>query len=301
VIYGDFVKVLVLGASGMIGHRMWAEFGKSFETYGVVRRAELGPLKELEGISSDKSFTGVEVSDLGRVESIIKEVHPEVVLNCVGIIKQIKESKNPIVTIETNSLFPHHLAEICERDGARMIQFSTDCVFSGKRGFYSEQDTPDSTDLYGKTKSLGEVVDYQNVVTIRTSCVGRELFGVNGLLEWFVHQNGKKVNGFSKAIFSGFPSKKLAEILIEKIVPNKELSGLYHLACEKINKYELLLLFKETLGLDIGVGINTEFEVDRSLNADFFNKKVGFDYIPWSELVKDIKVDNDFYNQVQSL
>jgi len=290
------VKVLILGASGMIGHRMWAEFGKVHETYGVIRRPELGPLANIEGINSQQSFCNVDVKDISKIDSIIGEVKPDVVLNCVGVIKQLKESKNPIVTIQSNSLFPHLLAEICEKHNSRMIQFSTDCVYDGRDGFYDENDSANATDLYGKTKSLGEVTQYKNVVTIRTSCVGREVFEANGLLEWFVSQNGGKVGGFTKAIFSGFPAKTLAKILLEKIVPNEELNGLYHIASQKINKYELLKAFKDTLGLDIEIEVNNEFEVDRSLNSDHFNKTVGFEYLPWTELVEDIMVDNDFYN-----
>lgn len=290
------MKVLVLGGTGMIGHRMWAEFGKKFETYSAIRGADLGVLSELDGVQKDNVFYNIDLTNIEDVESVISELKPSLVLNCMGIVKQLKEANDSIISIQTNALFPHQLAEICGRFGVRMIQFSTDCVFSGKEGFYSETDIPQIEDIYGRTKILGEVKELDHVLTIRTSTVGREVNHSHGLLEWFLSQEGKTIGGFDKAIYSGFPTSRLAKILIEKVVPN-ELSGLYHIASEKINKFELCNLFKDALDVDISINKNSDLIVDRSLNADKFNKKVNFSYLPWSELVKDLTIDQDFYDQ----
>jgi dTDP-4-dehydrorhamnose reductase len=164
-----------------------------------------------------------------------------------------------------------------------LIFISTDCVFSGKKGFYSELDNPDPIDVYGQTKLLGEPSG-KNVLTIRTSIIGHELNNSQGLLEWFLSQN-KVCKGYTSAFFSGFPTTYLAKIFLEFIISN-EFSGLYHIASKPISKYELLLLIKEIYGLNIHIVPSDEIVIDRSLNGALFEKASGFISPEWPELVE---------------
>lgn len=293
------MRILVLGATGMIGHRMWASLSKFHDVHATIRKSELGALEQLEGIDKDCVFYNVDVLDDAALLDVFQKVKPEMVLNCVGVVKQLAASKNHIVSIELNALFPHKLAKLCTEFGSRMIQFSTDCVFSGKKGMYTEQDEPDATDLYGRSKILGEVDYLDNVLTIRTSSIGREVFPHGGLVEWFLSQEGKEIKGFSKAIYSGFPTHALAMVINDFILPNPELKGIMHVSAEAINKFELLQLVNEELGRDITINEDSNFEMERSLDSSLFQEKVGFKPAPWKELVKDLNVDNEFYNNLK--
>jgi len=196
------MKVLILGGSGMLGHKLWQTFTSRFDTYTTFRGSvdDYGALGLFDPI---RSFGGVSVQDFASVERVLAENRPEVVVNCIGVVKQDAAAKDPLISIEVNSLFPHRLARACAEIGSRLIHLSTDCVFSGQRGNYSVSDPADATDLYGRTKLLGEV-NAGHCLTLRTSMIGRELCGSHGLVEWFLSQQGKVVRGYKKAVFSGF-------------------------------------------------------------------------------------------------
>ncbi len=174
----------------------------------------------------------------------------------------------------------------------RLIHISTDCVFSGEEGGYTEGSLADATDVYGKTKYLGEVTG-NNVLTIRTSIIGRELVRSRGLLEWFISNRGGTVNGYDNAIFSGFPTVTFAGIIKDIILNHPELNGLYHVASNPIDKYTLLNMINDTMHLGIKIVRLPAFRCDRSLDATKFSKATGFKPPPWSimidELAKDAK------------
>ncbi|MDP3180768.1 MAG: SDR family oxidoreductase [Bacteroidota bacterium] len=213
---------------------------------------------------------------------------PDVVINCIGMIKQIPFwAKDPLTIINLNSQLPHRISMLCKASGARMIQLSTDCVFEGTKGNYIEEDIPDATDIYGRTKFLGEVL-YPHCVTIRTSTIGPELNGGFGLLEWFLKQEGE-VNGFTKAIFSGFPTCVLAEIIGEYIIPNETLSGLYHISADPISKYDLLNLIADVYGKKIKINKEDGLFCDRSLDSTKFKNATGFNHLIWEKLIRKMK------------
>jgi dTDP-4-dehydrorhamnose reductase len=204
-------KVLILGGSGMLGHKAWQTLAPRFDTFATFRGAaeaytSLGIFDEARVVG------GVNACQFETVARAFASVRPQVVVNCIGIVKQEAAAKDPIVNITVNSLFPHRLAELCDGIGARLIHISTDCVFSGEKGNYSEADAPDATDLYGRTKILGEVTA-GDCLTIRTSMIGRELSSAHGLFEWFWSHAGQRVRGFKRAVFSGFTTGALANII----------------------------------------------------------------------------------------
>lgn len=279
------MKILVCGASGMLGHVLYSELKKSHEVWGTIRSKQWHP----------ELLEGYDVDDLAKVEKLIIDIRPDFVINCIGIIKQLKASKDKIASLEVNSLWPHRLAQICERHNAKMIHFSTDCVFSGQIGNYLETDLADARDNYGLSKYMGEV-DYPHTLTLRTSIIGHELDSSVSLVDWFLSQKAE-CKGFSKAIFSGFPTVVVADFL-EKIVFNHFISGVFHFSSEPINKFELLKLIADVYQKEIVIHPSEELVIDRSLNSDLLRTKLHFKPKPWPEMVKlmhDQYINSGFY------
>lgn len=277
------IRILILGASGMLGNsvfRLFAE-GAEYETFGTLRsttkRIHFAPHLH------DRLLTGVNVENEADLLAAFADVQPNIVVNCVGIIKQISAGKSNLATLSINAATPHRLAQICRVANARLVHLSTDCVFSGAKGGYVEQDFPDADDLYGRTKLLGEV-DYPNAITLRTSIIGHELDSSNSLVDWFLTQEGS-VNGYQKAIFSGLPAVEIARVIRDFVLPLPNLRGLYHLSAEPINKYDLLMLVAKTYGKQIDIRPSDDVVIDRSLNSDRFRHVTGYQPAPWTKLI----------------
>lgn len=283
----------------MIGHRMWATLAAQHEAIGVLRRDELGPLALIPGIDPKNALLGVEIQNISKLSKVMADTKPDVVLNCVGIVKQLKDSSNHTKSIALNALFPHELAKVCADHNARMIQFSSDCVFDGLKGNYKEADFADARDLYGCSKALGEVDYLKNVLTMRTSSIGREVFPHGGLVEWFLSNRGKCITGYKQAIYSGFPTQRLGNIISNYIIPNPDLAGVVHVAGSPIDKYSLLTMIKDHFQLNIEILANDQVKVKRSLNFDNFSKLTGFQAPAWKEMMKDLEVDFDIYETIR--
>jgi dTDP-4-dehydrorhamnose reductase len=240
----------------------------------------------------------VSAENFDSVIRAIEQVHPDVVVNCIGIVKQDAAAKDAVSSIVVNALFPHRLAHLCRAAGVRMVHLSTDCVFSGRAGNYSEDARPDATDLYGRTKLLGEV-DYDNCLTIRTSMIGRELQGSQGLIEWFLAEaaSGRQVRGFKRAVFSGLTTIALAQLIADLLVNQLHLSGVWHVATDAINKFDLLSLVRNVYGLDVEIEPDESFICDRSLDASRFRTTTGFAPPPWREMIEQMQQDETPYNK----
>jgi dTDP-4-dehydrorhamnose reductase len=287
------MKVMILGGSGMLGHKLWQVLGPRFETYVTFRQAA-SYYKRFGIFDLERSIGNVSAENFDSVTSALATIRPQVVVNCIGVVKQDAAAKDPVTSISVNALFPHRLAQVCGEMGSRLIHLSTDCVFSGRKGNYTEHDTPDAEDLYGRSKLLGEV-SAEHCLTIRTSMIGRELSGSHGLLEWFLSQKGQRVQGFKRAIFSGFTTNALSNILAWIITEHVGLSGLWHLAAEPITKFDLLTLVKQTYGLDTEIEVNETFMCDRSLNGSPFCEKTGFRSPSWPEMIRLMREDLTSY------
>lgn len=291
------MNVLIFGATGMLGHTLMHSMSKSFTVFGTIRRKENDfsnhPL--LEGMNL---IGNTYAEDENSIESAINTADPDVLINCIGIIKQLSEAKDPIKSITINSLFPHVLAKLCHKRGIRLIHMSTDCVFSGEKGNYSEDDVPDAFDLYGRSKLLGELFE-PGCLTLRTSIIGRELNSANGLLEWILSQQGKTIQGFKNAKFSGFTTNALSDIITKIIVNFPDLEGLYHVSSDPISKFNLLSLVKERFELDIEIEPDETVTIDRSLNSLKFRHKTKI-YIPsWEEMIKQLRNDRTRYDKIR--
>lgn len=284
-------KILVVGANGMLGSsilRYFSEVGH-YEVLGTTRSTESA--RYLENSTNANLISGIDVNDFARLESVIIEHKPNIVFNCIGVIKQLDAAKNNIITIGINSLLPHKLAQVCSVNDAKLIHFSTDCIFKGTKGNYIETDESDAIDLYGKSKFLGEV-DYGGHLTLRTSIIGHE-FGTNhSLVDWFLSQKGS-ARGFTNAIFSGLPTCYMAEVIHRYVIPNN-LSGLYHLSVDPISKYELLKIINSIYGKNIELVPTGDLRIDRSLNSSQFQNKTNYSPKSW---VKLIEMMNDEYKK----
>ncbi len=289
------MKVLVLGANGMLGHKLVQLLRDSFDVYAAVR-SDRCAFRDT-GICKDENLLPeFDALNYEALESEIRTLDPEVVINAVGMIKHRADSKNAVLSIETNALFPHKLAEITRQKGARLISFSTDCVFKGDKGNYTEDDEPDAIDLYGKTKALGEVTG-ENCVTLRTSIIGRELSGSKSLLEWCLANRGGSIKGYAKAIYSGFTTIAMAGIVRRLISEFEGLEGLFHVSSAPINKYELLTLVNREFGLGISIARDEEFEIDRSLCSERFQTATGIIPPDWENMIQEAAEDQTPYEE----
>ncbi|PID45481.1 MAG: NAD(P)-dependent oxidoreductase [Proteobacteria bacterium] len=281
------MRILVLGITGMLGNAIFRFLSedKQHQVYGTARNNS-NLLTCFHEKNKQKIIKNVDVLNYDLLTDILAQVNPDVVINCVGIVKQLSISNNPLYTVPINTLLPHRLAILCQVSRARLVHISTDCVFSGKQGGYTEDDFPDAADLYGRSKLLGEV-DYLNAITLRTSIIGHEIVGNKSLVNWFLHQN-QAVNGFRRAIFSGLPAVELARVINKHVLPNDDLHGLYHVASEPISKYSLLCLISEVYKKNINITPSDEFVIDRSLNSDKFKNATNYAPPKWIDLVKSM-------------
>ena len=280
-------NVLVLGCNGMLGNAAFRLLSTSsdFTTWGTVRAA--ARLQKLRDSLHTHIVSGVDVHDQDAMVTLLQNTKPDIVINCIGLVKQLADATDPLAALPTNSLLPHRLARLCALVGARLVHVSTDCVFTGKKGGYTEQDVPDARDLYGISKCLGEV-DYPNAITLRTSIIGHELNSAHGLIGWFLAQQGT-VKGFTKAVFSGLPTVSLAKVIRDHVLPNPQLRGVYHVSAAPIDKYDLLFRVAKAYGKSIDIVPDATLVIDRSLDSTRFKNATGYVPPSWDELIREMR------------
>jgi dTDP-4-dehydrorhamnose reductase len=282
---GRPTRVLVLGAAGMLGHTLFERLSDrpGLEVHATVRDpAALAARTAPERLPAIRA--GIDASRFDDLVRVVDEVRPTVLVNAIGIVKQVPAAKDPIASVEINALLPHRLARLCADRGVRLVHVSTDCVFSGmKGGGYTEDDPPDPTDLYGRTKALGEPADGR-ALTLRTSIVGHELGTRHGLVEWFLGQE-RTAPGFRRAIFSGLPTVELGRVIGDVVLLHPGLSGTYHVSSAPISKLELLEIIARQYGKRIDIVPSDEPVIDRSLDSSRFRAATGYRPPSWEELV----------------
>lgn len=288
-------RILIVGATGMLGHKIVLKLSlKKYDVYATVRKS-VPDFFVKNNIKSLKIIEGVDAYDLKTVREAIIQSNPDFVINCVGIVKQLDESKTPIPSITINALFPHHLAKMANDAGARLIHFSTDCVFSGAKGPYKITDPSDVNDLYGMSKFMGEV-KHEGALTIRSSIIGREFMKPTGLLEWFLSQKGRSVGGYKNALYTGLTTNAMADLIDYIIQNHPKLYGLYQVASEDISKYELLNIINKIYKTNITINEDNGFYCDRRLDGEEFIKKTGWHPQTWEEMIKTMfDEDGQFY------
>ena len=293
------MRLLIVGGGGMLGHKLWQRAGASMEAWATLRRmspavraAELGP--------ADRVIDGVDVRSAGSLEAALDRARPDAVVNCVGVVKQLAGAKDPVESIAINALFPHVLARACAARGARLIHISTDCVFDGTRGGYREEDRPDAMDLYGRSKALGEPIG-PGCLTMRTSIIGRELGGTAGLVEWFLSRRRATADGYAGAVFSGFTTSVLADLILRVLAYHPSLEGLYHVSADPIDKLTLLTLLDRAFGAGVAITPRSEPRIDRSLDSSRFRAAIGFTPPAWETMVDGLAHDQTPYEALRRL
>jgi dTDP-4-dehydrorhamnose reductase len=276
------VRLLILGGSGMLGHRLLAHFERrGHEVRATLQRS---PVDYGAGqlLRPDNTISGLDLRNPAALERAFA-YDPEAVVNAAGMVLQRSDASDPILNIELNSLLPQRAAARCRARGIRFIHISTDCVFSGTRGGYTEADVPDPVDLYGRSKLLGETTDSPGI-TLRTSMIGPEIVHRHGLVEWFLAQQGP-IRGFRRAIFSGLTTTEMCQV-VERLLRKETLSqGLYHVSADPISKYDLLCALRDALGRSMEIIPVDEPVVDRSLDSSRFRREIGYNPPGWPEMI----------------
>ncbi|PKL70327.1 MAG: NAD(P)-dependent oxidoreductase [Methanomicrobiales archaeon HGW-Methanomicrobiales-1] len=291
------MKILILGATGMLGHKLMQVLSHEHTVAGTVR-GNASIFVDHPVFRRMDIIGNIKADNFESVRTAIDRTNPEVIINCIGIVKQLPAAHDPLQSIAINALFPHQLAQICRQKNIRLIHMSTDCVFSGQRGYYSEEDPSEAEDLYGKTKYLGET-DYPGCLTIRTSMIGRELDTTHGLIEWFMSNEGKTVPGYKNVIFSGLTTMALSEIINTIISDYPDLNGVRQIASKSISKYDLLCLVKETYAMTISIEPDETIINDRSLNPEKFRKETNIKIPSWEYMIDQMHRDPTPYAAIR--
>jgi dTDP-4-dehydrorhamnose reductase len=279
------VKVLVLGVTGMLGNTVFKQLfsDPQYQVWGTLRSTS--GLTYFPVQAHEYLLSNIDVLEQDSLVTVLDKVRPDVVINCVGLIKQLSDANAPLFALPINTMLPHRLAKLCSLANARLIHISTDCVFNGRKGMYLEEDISDAEDLYGKSKYIGELHDLPHAVTLRTSIIGHELNSNASLVDWFLAQTGN-VKGYKRAIFSGLTTVELANVIKELVIPNNKLHGLYHISVDPIDKYTLLNLIADVYGKDIDIEADEQVQIDRSLDSTKFRQETGYKPPSWPQLIE---------------
>ena len=289
--------ILVIGASGMLGHMLVRVLSPHHRVIGTTssKYDNKSPLARI--LSEKNCIDQIDVRNISTIKQAINATKPDVVINCVGLIKQKMGLKNSVDAIQINSLFPHQLASLCNQSNIRLIHFSTDCVFQGTPGIKRLSDTPNATDLYGLSKLLGEL-STSPCLTLRTSIVGRQLIGSESLFEWAISKRGTTINGYKNAIYTGLTTNRLSQIIKKLIEEFPNLSGTHQVASLPISKFELISKLNDDLKLDLRIEPETEFYCDRTLDGAEFNQLTNIDIPSWDDMLTELAADQSFYDNV---
>lgn len=280
------MRILILGGAGMLGHQLVASLQKDFEIWTTLR-GSVRAYEQYGVFHPERTLDGVDALNVDALTAAMARVRPDAVVNCIGIIKQLAAAKDPFPSVAVNSLLPHRLHRLCQATGARLVHFSTDCVFSGRTGNYTEDDPADALDLYGRSKFLGETAG-EGALTVRSSIIGHELGTASGLLEWFLSQRGRRVQGYTRAVFSGFTTREMARIVRMVLLEHPALSGTLQVSSERINKYDLLLLIRRAYGVDVEIVPDDTVQIDRSLDSTRFRRLTGYVPPSWPQMIAEM-------------
>jgi dTDP-4-dehydrorhamnose reductase len=288
-------RILILGATGLLGHKLWQRLPAQFpETFAAVRRSS-DALGKFAMFSGNRVVEGIDALDFSNIEHVLNDIQPSVVVNTIGVTKRKESATDPVASIELNALLPHRLVRWAARNNARVINFGTDCVFSGRLGHYTEDSLTDAEDLYGRTKALGEIRG-EHGLTIRSSFIGRELGGRTELLEWALANRGRTIRGFRRAMYSGVSTIFLTRVVGDIIERLPGMCGLYQLAGDTISKYDLIAMVNEVFRADISLVPDDSVGIDRTLDGTRFAKVTGLRVPPWRDLLTELAIDPTPYD-----
>ena len=289
-------RILILGASGLIGHKLYEKLTERFgDVWGTLHR-DRSEFEACKLFESEQIIDNVDVKQFEKLTGIMHVINPDVVLNCVGITKRREEINDPTQAIGVNAMFPHQLADWAQENGKRVIHFSTDCVFDGSIGDYREDSPTTGPDEYGRTKALGEI-RYPHSLTIRSSFIGRELDVFSELLEWVLAQEGKTIRGFTNALYSGVSTIVMSQIVGDIIESYPDLGGLYQLATPTpISKYDLLCLARDKFGMNIEIVPDDSFVIKPTLDGTRLRNEMSLQLPSWPEMMEELAAETLYSN-----
>ena len=283
------MRILVFGGSGMLGHKLVQRLSSGSEVWCTLRSG-FDRVERYGIFDRERTIENVDVTYISQVRSAIEQALPDVVINAVGLIKQVPAASDVIRVLAVNSVFPRLLGSLSAQYGFRLITFGTDCVFSGEKGSYVESDPSDARDLYGISKFLGEVSE-GNCLTLRTSIIGRELETGHSIVEWFLANRGGSVKGYVNAIYTCFPTVVMAEIVADIVSKHPDLSGVFHVSSEPISKFDLLNLLNKHFATVTEITAFEEYVIDRSLDSTRFREVTGFVPQTWDQMLGQMAAD----------
>ena len=292
------MRILILGGNGMIGHKMYQLITKIHIDTWVTLRNNLSSYSYSEIYNFEKVIDNNDLSNFKLLLNQLNSINPDVIINACGITirRGIETLKSNSIIL--NSALPHFLNEWVASNNKRLIHFSTDCVFTGSKGNYLDNDNKDAYDLYGSTKSMGEVIDSKFTITLRGSMIGRELENKTELFEWFLKQKNKTVKGFNKVIYSGITTTKMAEIVLKLIDQFPNLSGVYNISSKPISKFELLKLWNNLFDINANIEIDNSYTSNKNLISDNFYRTISMEQPDWVELSSQLNIDNLLHNNL---
>lgn len=290
------MRILILGVTGMLGHKLWQRLGARFpDTHGTLR-ARRADFAACGLFDSDRVVDGLDAARFADVEAVLNRIRPDRIVNCIAVTKRREKALDPLTCIELNAALPHRLGRWAAGNGARLVHFSTDCVFDGRRGGYTEDSLTDAEDLYGRTKALGEVAG-PGCLTLRTSFIGRELAAGTELLEWFLSQRGKRIKGYRRAYYTGVSTLYMADLVADILERRPELEGLYQVAAPAIDKYALLGLAKSAYNVDVDIEPDESVVVHRDLDGSRFERTTGIRVPDWKRMMQALAADPTPYDR----
>jgi len=292
------MRILILGGNGMIGHKMYQIISKNHQDTWVTLRNSLSSYSYSEIYNFTKVIDNIDLVNFKLLLKQLDLINPDVIINACGITIRRGIDALKSNSIILNSALPHFLKEWVTSNNKRLIHFSTDCVFSGAKGDYLDNDNKDAYDLYGSTKSMGEVIDSKYAITLRGSMIGSELENKTELFEWFLKQKNKTIKGFSKVIYSCITTTKMAEIVIKLIDHYQNISGIYNISSKPISKFELLKLWNDFFDINANIEIDKSYTSNKNLISDNFFRTISMEQPDWVELSSQLKIDNLLYNNL---
>ena len=285
------MRILILGADGMIGHKI----AQSLEDFELILASRKSISLKSIGIIKGKMVLHNLITD--SLDLLLDSTTPDIIINCAGITTRRGVEDNIVNTGLLNSELPHKLDSWANLNSKKLIHFSTDCVFSGNRGNYLDNDFADADDIYGKSKALGEV-DSPNTLTLRCSMIGRELYNFTELFEWLLKNKNKKIEGYSNTFYSGITTVRMGIILNQILKKNLNLSGIYNISSTPISKFDLLIKLSNAFNLNVEVKQNTNNKSNKVLISEKFTEITGIYPPNWDDLISEFKEDCEKYKSL---
>ena len=285
------MRILILGADGMIGHKI----AQSLEDFELILASRKSISLKSIGIIKGKMVQHNLITD--SLDLLLDSTTPDIIINCAGITTRRGVEDNIVNTRLLNSELPHKLDSWANLNSKKLIHFSTDCIFSGNRGNYLDNDFADADDIYGKSKALGEV-DSPNTLTLRCSMIGRELYNFTELFEWLKKNKNKKIEGYSNTFYSGITTVRMGIILNQILKKNLNLSGIYNISSTPISKFDLLTKLSNAFNLNVEVKQNTNNKSNKVLISEKFTEITGIYPPNWDDLISEFKEDCEKYKSL---